>query len=178
MEQWICFSPSPGLILRVAATSRGVSRILLLDSGRAGRHAAAARPQTSSGDASPELLRAVRGQLLEYFRGKRRAFDLPLELRGTPFQRRVWQELTRIPYGATRSYGEIARAIGEPGAARAVGQACGANPVPIVVPCHRVIAAHGGLGGYGGGLRLKRFLLELEQASLSGHPLGRRARAG
>lgn len=101
-------------------------------------------------------------QLAEYFAGQRRAFDLPLDLRGTPFQRRVWGVLLNIGWGETRSYGEVAGLLGSPGAARAVGQACGANPVAIVVPCHRVVAAGGRPGGYSGGAGVKRFLLALE----------------
>lgn len=107
------------------------------------------------------LDRAVR-QLDEYFAGARRTFDLPLALGGTPFQRKVWLELSAIPFGATISYGEHARRIGRPGAARATGGAIGANPVPIVLPCHRVIGAGGALTGFGGGLDTKRALLELE----------------
>jgi methylated-DNA-[protein]-cysteine S-methyltransferase len=104
-------------------------------------------------------------QMLEYLDGKRCAFELALDLRGTDFQRRVWQALLAIPYGETRSYGEIARALGQPlSAARAVGTANGSNPCAIVVPCHRVVASGGKLGGYGGGLPLKRRLLALEHA--------------
>jgi O-6-methylguanine DNA methyltransferase len=106
--------------------------------------------------------RAAVGQVLEYLEGKRRAFALPLDLRGTPFQRAVWEELLRIPFGETRSYADVARAIGRPAAVRAVGAANGANPVPLVVPCHRVVASGGKLGGYGGGLALKARLLALE----------------
>jgi len=109
---------------------------------------------------------AVR-QLLEYLDGKRRDFELDLDLRGTPFQRRVWQALLGIPYGETRSYGEVAAAIDQPGASRAVGLANGANPVPLVVPCHRVVAAGGRIGGYGGGVRLKQRLLAMEQTALA-----------
>jgi O-6-methylguanine DNA methyltransferase len=108
--------------------------------------------------------RAAVQQILEYLDGKRVAFDLPLDLRGTDFQRRVWAELLGIPYGETRTYAELARTLGEPGAARAVGTANGANPCAIVVPCHRVVAAGGKLGGFGGGLPLKRKLLALERA--------------
>ena len=103
-------------------------------------------------------------QVLEYLDGKRTAFDLALDLRGTDFQLRVWEELLAIPYGETRTYAGLARSIGEPGAARAVGTANGANPIAIVVPCHRVVASGGKLGGYGGGLPLKRKLLALEHA--------------
>ena len=103
-------------------------------------------------------------QLEEYFAGKRRAFDVPLDLRGTDFQKRCWQELLKIPYGETRSYADIARAIGNPAAVRAVGLANGQNPIAIIVPCHRVIGSDGSLTGYGGGLEVKRRLLELEGA--------------
>jgi methylated-DNA-[protein]-cysteine S-methyltransferase len=105
----------------------------------------------------------VVAQLEAYFRGERRVFDLPLALRGTPFQLRVWAELLRIPYGATISYGELARQLGDPNLTRAVGAANGANPVSIIVPCHRVIGADGSLTGYGGGLEMKRRLLALER---------------
>jgi methylated-DNA-[protein]-cysteine S-methyltransferase len=108
--------------------------------------------------------RAAVQQILEYLDGKRSAFELELDLRGTDFQRRVWEQLLAIPYGETRTYAELARTIGEPGAARAVGTANGANPCAIVVPCHRVVAAGGKLGGFGGGLPLKRRLLALEHA--------------
>lgn len=107
------------------------------------------------------LARAVR-QLDEYFSGKRKEFDLPLAVEGTAFQKRVWAELAKIPYGRTFSYREIARKIGKPAAVRAVGTANGRNPISIVVPCHRVIAADGTLGGYAGGLPFKSKLLALE----------------
>jgi methylated-DNA-[protein]-cysteine S-methyltransferase len=108
------------------------------------------------------LLREVRRQLTEYFAGARRVFDLPLDPRGTEFERRVWQEVAAIPYGTTRSYAQVARAAGSPIAFRAVGRANGRNPIPLVIPCHRVIGADGSLTGYGGGLPLKRYLLDLE----------------
>jgi methylated-DNA-[protein]-cysteine S-methyltransferase len=106
----------------------------------------------------------VRQQLDEYFTGRRRQFALQLDLRGTDFQRQCWEELLRIPYGETRSYAEIARAVGRPNAFRAVGQANHYNPIAIIVPCHRVLAAGTELGGYGGGLATKAFLLRLEGA--------------
>ena len=105
--------------------------------------------------------RAVR-ELEAYFAGRLRKFTLPLDLCGTPFQKTVWKALLRIPYGETRSYSDIAKAIGKPAAVRAVGLANGANPVSIIVPCHRVIGKSGDLVGYGGGLERKRALLELE----------------
>ena len=111
--------------------------------------------------AVPPLSAAVR-QLTEYFAGTRREFDLPLRLQGTPFQQRVWRELTEIPYGETWSYGELAKRIDKPSASRAVGLANGRNPISILVPCHRVIGADGSLTGYGGGLDRKRWLLAHE----------------
>ncbi len=109
--------------------------------------------------------RSVRQQLREYFSGKRRDFELALDLRGTGFQKRCWNELLRIPYGETRSYGEIARAVGSPRSFRAVGQANHYNPIAIIVPCHRVLASGCYLGGYGGGLPVKAWLLRLEGAA-------------
>ena len=109
----------------------------------------------------PVLLETER-QLKEYFRGKRKTFSLKLELIGTKFQKDVWQMLVAIPFGETRSYGELARQLGNPRATRAVGAANGRNPIPIVVPCHRVIGASGKLTGFGGGLNIKAHLLELE----------------
>ncbi|MGH8273263.1 MAG: methylated-DNA--[protein]-cysteine S-methyltransferase [Gammaproteobacteria bacterium] len=111
---------------------------------------------------SHPVLKAARRQLEEYFAGERKTFDLPLAPKGTAFQRQVWKALERIPYGETQSYGEIARKIKNPKAVRAVGAANGANPIPIVVPCHRVIGADGTLTGYGGGLPRKQKLLALE----------------
>jgi methylated-DNA-[protein]-cysteine S-methyltransferase len=111
-------------------------------------------------------------QLEEYFSGQRRDFDLELAPQGTEFQLRVWNELTRIPYGTTISYGELARRLGNPDASRAVGTANGANPIPIVVPCHRVIGADGSLTGFGGGLKAKAALLELEGALPQGSAQG------
>ncbi|MFN3929801.1 MAG: methylated-DNA--[protein]-cysteine S-methyltransferase, partial [Thermoflexus sp.] len=106
-------------------------------------------------------------QILEYLRGARKTFTVPLDPRGTAFQRRVWAETARIPYGQVVTYAELARRIGRPEAARAVGQALGANPLPILIPCHRVIAAEGRLGGYTGGRHLKRWLLRLEGIALA-----------
>jgi O-6-methylguanine DNA methyltransferase len=114
----------------------------------------------------PQRLAEVCRQLDEYFAGARRHFDLPLDLRGPEFHRRCWQALLRIPYGETWSYAQLAAEVGSPRASRAVGQANHHNPVAIIVPCHRVIASGGGLGGYGGGLEAKQFLLNLEGARL------------
>jgi len=161
--------------MTVAATSRGVvasslpggsgarvrdyvrrrlPRATLLEASLdgAGAHAAAA--------VSARAARAAR----DYLAGQRRSLDLPLDLRGTPFQQQVWSELRRVPFGRTISYAELARRAGWPGAARACGSANGANPAPLFVPCHRTIASDGTLGGFGGGLPLKRRLLRLEGA--------------
>ena len=120
----------------------------------------AGEPQAQPGE-TPLLVRAAQ-QLSEYFAGARRDFDLPLDPAGTPFQRRVWTEMARIPFGATESYGALARKTGS--VARAIGGACGANPIPVVIPCHRVVAEGGALGGFSGGSgpATKRALLELE----------------
>lgn len=109
------------------------------------------------------VLREARRQLEEYFAGQRREFDLPVVPSGTPFQHRVWTALSQIPYATTQTYGEVARAIGSRGAARAVGMANGRNPVSIIVPCHRVIGSDGSLTGYGGGEANKQALLDLEE---------------
>ncbi|WAL67179.1 methylated-DNA--[protein]-cysteine S-methyltransferase [Amycolatopsis cynarae] len=121
-------------------------------------------PQERFGEEDPAGFGAVKEQLAEYFTGERTAFDLPLRLHGTPFQRVVWEALREIPYGETTSYGELAERIGRPGAARAVGLANGKNPVGIIVPCHRVIGSSGALTGYGGGIAVKRSLLAFERA--------------
>jgi methylated-DNA-[protein]-cysteine S-methyltransferase len=158
---------SPVGPLRLAAEGESVTAILFRHhDGRGAEARAAPPPERERADGDP-LLRCVAVQLAEYFAGDRRVFDLPLGLRGTDFQRRVWGELLRIPYGATTSYGAVAAALGlPPGAARAVGLANGANPISIVVPCHRVVGADGSLTGYGGGLDRKRYLLDLESDSL------------
>ena len=106
-------------------------------------------------------------QLRDYFASRRREFDLPLAPQGTVFRKAVWRALLEIPYGTTISYGELARRVGNPKASRAVGSANGANPLPIVIPCHRVIAGDGSLGGFGGGLPTKQALLGLESAALA-----------
>jgi methylated-DNA-[protein]-cysteine S-methyltransferase len=116
--------------------------------------------RTGGDDVSP-ILKETATQLEEYFAGERTEFDLRMELDGTPFQKEVWAELARIPYGETISYGELARRVGRPRGPRAVGQANGRNPIAIIVPCHRVLASNG-IGGYGGGLPCKRSLLALE----------------
>ena len=124
-------------------------------------------PSRADWSADPGAFDDVVDQLHAYFAGELTDFDIELDMRGTEFQQRVWKALLTIPYGDTRSYGEIAAQIGAPGAARAVGLANGHNPIAIVVPCHRVIGAGGGLTGYGGGLDRKRTLLELEKKRAS-----------
>ena len=127
-----------------------------------GRHPQRAGEGWEAGET--EVLREAREQLGAYFAGWLREFELPLAPRGNPFELRVWKALLEIPYGTTCSYSEIARRLGDLEATRAVGAANGANPLPIVVPCHRVIGADGSLVGYGGGLDVKRYLLRLEGA--------------
>jgi methylated-DNA-[protein]-cysteine S-methyltransferase len=119
------------------------------------------RQAGGDGRDAPPVLKDAATQLEEYFARERTGFDIPMELDGTEFQKEVWAELSRIPYGETISYGELARRVGRPRGPRAVGQANGKNPIAIIVPCHRVVAGNG-IGGYGGGLPLKRALLTLE----------------
>ncbi|MFE3598869.1 methylated-DNA--[protein]-cysteine S-methyltransferase [Streptomyces sp. NPDC059142] len=125
-------------------------------------------PEESFGVHDPGPFDEAVRQLTAYFEGELTVFDVPLALHGTPFQRRVWEQLLRIPYGETRSYGELAEHLGKPGASRAVGLANGKNPVSIIVPCHRVIGSTGGLTGYGGGLSRKQRLLAFEGAPAAG----------
>ena len=120
-----------------------------------------------SDDRLPAVLNEAKRQLEEYFAGERQDFDLPLFPHGTAFQQRVWAELRRIPFGETISYGELAARIGKPTASRAVGAANGRNPLPVVVPCHRVIGSDGRLTGFGGGLPTKQALLDLERRALA-----------
>lgn len=136
-----------------------------------GRHAPTIDPRWVE-DASHAALRACATQLSEFIAGKRVAFDLPIAPAGTPFQRRVWAEIAKIPFGETLSYAELARRAGAPGAARAAGAATGRNPLSIVVPCHRVVGSSGRLTGYAGGLDRKRHLLEIEGARET-HPSSR-----
>ncbi|HEY2787352.1 MAG TPA: methylated-DNA--[protein]-cysteine S-methyltransferase [Fimbriiglobus sp.] len=118
-------------------------------------------------DEDRSILAPAIEQLADYFAGERRTFNLKMELEGTAFQKQVWEELQRIPYGQTISYQELARRVGNPNASRAVGSANGKNPVAVIVPCHRVIATGGTLGGYGGGLARKEWLLNLETQNRS-----------
>ncbi len=163
MAIFYTITESPIGPLWLGATPAGLCRIGLPGEHPADRERWLARwfgPEKPEENA--EALAPVVSQLREYFSRIRRRFDLPLDLRGTEFQRRVWAELLNIPYGQTVSYGELARRVGRPEAARAVGGAVGANPIPIIVPCHRVIGTDRSLVGYGGGLDVKAALLRLE----------------
>jgi methylated-DNA-[protein]-cysteine S-methyltransferase len=148
-------------VLTVIASDKGIARILF-EKEKAGE--AALRTEVPVAEADDEVLAAAVSQLEEYFTGTRRQFDLPLDLDGTEFQRRAWLALADVPYGETTTYGQQAERIGRPGAFRAVGAANGQNPVPIVLPCHRIIGADGSLTGFGGGLDVKRKLLDHERA--------------
>ena len=156
--------PSPWGSLRLLATGGGLCRVVLPGEEGIDRWVARHLPGTVAIEGAAVLQQAVE-QLQAYFAGTRRTFDLALDVRGTPFQQAVWGQLQEIPYGETRSYAQIAAALGRPLASRAVGQANGANPLPIFVPCHRVVQSDGSLGGYGGGLALKQALLRLESGS-------------
>jgi methylated-DNA-[protein]-cysteine S-methyltransferase len=153
MTDWMDEKVVDGLKLRLVASENGILKILFHRSDP---------PEGQNNPRNPLLVEAV-SQLRAYFAGELREFQLPLDMRGTDFQLRVWRQLRTIPYGETRSYSEIASAIQAPNAVRAVGAANGANPISIVVPCHRVIGSGGKLVGYGGGLPLKKRLLDLER---------------
>jgi methylated-DNA-[protein]-cysteine S-methyltransferase len=145
--------------LTLAVGDEGLREIRFPHSGQP------AAPDPSWAEDSSSAADLIR-QLRAYFAGELETFDLPLAPRGTPFQQRVWAALCKIPYGETISYGELAKRIGNPNAARAVGLANGSNPIPIVIPCHRVIGSNGKLTGYGGGLPIKEKLLALERRQL------------
>jgi methylated-DNA-[protein]-cysteine S-methyltransferase len=146
---------SPFGEIRITATEKGIGELHI-----EGKKSSA--PSSRSHRPHPAI-RQTGKALSDYFSGKQKTFSLPLDLRGTPFQKAVWRELLRIPYGQTRTYGEIARRIGKPRAARAVGMACHRNPVGIIIPCHRVIGADGSLTGYAGGLKTNRALLDRQR---------------
>ena len=143
--------------LTLVASDIGLAAVLWPDDkpGRVNLNIVAQHPE------HPILIRAG-DQLRDYFGAKRTTFDLPLDFKGTDFQKRVWEALLKIPFGETRSYSEIAREIGQPTATRAVGSAANRNPISIIAPCHRVIGSNGDLGGYAGGLEAKKTLLRLE----------------
>ena len=153
MAEYICPSPMGPLTL---VEENGALVALRFNPGLPRDAAAFALPSTP-------LLRQAAAELAAYFAGELKAFTVPLAPKGTPFQRKVWQALREIPYGETRSYKELAAAVGNEKACRAVGLANNRNPLPIFIPCHRVIGANGKLVGYAGGLDVKTFLLELEK---------------
>jgi methylated-DNA-[protein]-cysteine S-methyltransferase len=153
--------PSPVGKLKLVASDAGLAAILW-ENDREDRVKLGAMTEQPD---HPVLVEAVR-QLSEYFAGTRRQFDLPLDFRGTDFQKSVWEALLTIPTGETRSYAEIAAQIGRPSACRAVGAANGKNPISIIAPCHRVIGSDGSLTGFAGGLEGKKYLLELEQSAV------------
>jgi len=163
MRDTICYDllPTPIGQLLLVADVQGL-REVWFETGRQRKS-----PDPAWTHAAKPLAEARR-QLEEYFAGERTRFDLALHPIGTPFQLAVWEELGRIPYGVTISYGELARRIGQPAAMRAVGAANGRNPLPIILPCHRVIGSNGSLTGFGGGLPTKRFLLSMEDRIVHG----------
>jgi len=145
---------------RTEYSPRGISRIHFPGLG-------GSRSRVTANNPPPSFLRTFSRQLQQYAAGKPVYWRVPIDLSaGTDFQQSGWRALTKIPRGETRSYGWVAKQVGKPGASRAVGTACGANPVPVVVPCHRVIASDGSIGGFGGGLPMKRRLLALEAVGL------------
>jgi len=150
-EKFEAFFESPIGWIRIAAGLNGLLSLDFIDA-----------PPARRGAVPPGLEKAL-NQIGEYFQGRRRTFDLELDLRGTEFQRRVWRELLKIPFGETSSYGKIAATLGAGGSARAVGGANHRNPVSVIIPCHRVLGADGSLTGYGGGLWRKKWLLEHER---------------
>lgn len=152
---YYCYLQTPVGKLMLAGDDQGLRHVDFQD----GPRPAKPEPEWQQNE---KPFREVIRQLKEYFAGTRHRFDLPLAPEGTEFQLKVWQVLRRIPYGATWSYGQVARRIRKPQASRAVGAANGQNPLPIIVPCHRVIGASGSLTGFGGGLKIKQQLLELE----------------
>lgn len=154
MLEWMDLRVDAGLSLRLLASTAGLRAILF--------NFNALEPLPGGPADGHPLLSEAASQLAQYFAGELTRFDLPLDPAGTDFQKRVWREVAAIRYGETRTYLEIATALGAPGSVRAVGAANGANALPIIVPCHRVIGASGKLVGYAGGLPLKRRLLELE----------------
>ena len=162
---WFDEMPSPVGTLRLVADDDGLRQIWFENE----RHPRRAAPEWVR---SARAVAFARMQLEEYFAGTRQVFELPLHPLGTPFQLAVWQALAGIPYGSTQSYGELAQRIGQPQAMRAVGAANGRNPLPIVLPCHRVIGANGSLTGFGGGLPVKQYLLAMERRVAHGDLFG------
>ena len=147
-------------ILEIKFDGRAITEVFILKN----------KPAKMQTSVNPLIVEAC-AQFDEYFAGRRRKFDLPLSLEGgTPFQRTVWKQLQEIPYGRTISYSQLAQTVGNPKACRAVGSANGKNPISIIIPCHRVIAANGSLGGYASGLEIKKQLLDLEKTLFTASP--------
>lgn len=159
--------PSPIGDFVAGATSKGCCTFEFADRGGLERIRArlSRRYRVSLTEGTNTHITMMTKQVKEYFEGKRKEFSLTFDLKGTKFEMSVWEALMKIPYGETRAYGELASMLGRPGAARAVGRANGANYIPIIIPCHRVIDANGSLHGYGGGLWRKQWLLEHEGAT-------------
>lgn len=158
---------SPIGSLQIVSSAQGIRRIQL--PGRVTRNLSGVK----AGEGNHSILVHATEQLSEYFAGTRKYFDIPLDLQGTEFQLKIWQSLTSIGYGETNTYGQQAKKIGRPKAARAVGGANAANPIPIVLPCHRIVGANGSLTGYGGGtslLYIKQYLLNLENRIVDSEP--------
>jgi methylated-DNA-[protein]-cysteine S-methyltransferase len=166
MRPWTEWRNTDAPALRLVAGETGLCVIRFLDELPVSSDSPfcdeASSDEACRDDSHPLLVEAI-GQLRAYFAGSLREFRLPLQMEGTDFQRGVWSLICQVPYGQTRSYRDLALALGRPQAVRAVGAANGANPLPIVVPCHRVIGSNGALTGYGGGMALKRRLLDLEK---------------
>jgi methylated-DNA-[protein]-cysteine S-methyltransferase len=155
-KDYATYTQSPLGVLQVKANDQGLTAINYYDDN----------PSESIGRPQQRVLTKTIAQLNEYFDGKRKSFDIPLVLKGTDFQQKVWRQLQEIPYGQTITYSELAARLGDPQKARAVAGANGLNPIPIIVPCHRVIGADNKLTGYSGGIEKKQFLLQLEGALL------------
>jgi O-6-methylguanine DNA methyltransferase len=156
-------------LVRLFASARGLVRLALPNESRSVAETYVERrlgPACVRDDEAAHA--AALEQLAAYFAGARRTFDVPLDLHGTAFQRLVWDAVAAVPYGETRTYRDVARAIDRPAAVRAAGAANGANPVPLIVPCHRIVGTNGSLTGYGGGIEVKRHLLALERGERAG----------
>lgn len=165
---WAAFESPLGVIL-AASDARGLAHLCIR--GRRREFVSSLRVDGAEPIERPSSFAALFRMLDEYFKGKAVEFRIPLSLSGSEFDRAVWEELRRIPRGSVETYGEVARSIGKPGAARAVGGACGRNPVPIVVPCHRVVAAGLRLGGFSGGIEIKKSLLGTEGLGIRGRTI-------
>jgi methylated-DNA-[protein]-cysteine S-methyltransferase len=161
---WTSFESPIGIVF-VASTERGLCKVVLPGEGekRFFRWIERTFPQSALVESSREG-KAVVSQLLEYFKNKREKFDVALDFHGSDYNVRVWKELVKIPYGTTISYKQLAKRVGTPTAYQTVGHANGMNPIPIIVPCHRVIGSDGSMTGYGGGIKTKEYLLKLEGA--------------